>query len=58
MIPHTQNLGFDTKIKSVACPEAELFLHEEGHHLLRVGDHVVDTHVNVVAHAKRDHFSK
>ena len=53
-----KNLGFDTKIKSVACPEAELLLYEEDHHLLREGDHVVDTHVNVVVLAKLDHFSK
>ena len=40
LIKMVQNdLEFDTKIKSVACPEAELFLHEEGYHLLRVGDH-------------------
>ena len=26
--------------------------------LIREGDHVVDTHVNVVVHAKRDHFLK
>ena len=53
-------LEFDTKMKpvAVACPEAELLLHEEVHHLLREGDHVVNTHVNVVVHAKRDHFSK
>ena len=39
------------------CPESE-FLHEELHHLLREGDHVVDTHGNVVVRTKRDHFSK
>ena len=39
------------------CPESE-FLHEELHHLLREGDHVVDTHGNVVVCTKRDHFSK
>ena len=55
---HTQKPGFDTKIKPVACPEAELLLHEELHHLLREGDHVVDTHVNVVVRTNRDHFSK
>ena len=53
-----KNLGFDTKIKSVACPEVELLHHEEVHHLFREGDHVVDTHVNVVVRTKRDHFSK
>ena len=35
-----------------------MFLHEELHHLLREGDHVVDTHGNVVVGTKRDHFSK
>ena len=39
------------------CPENEV-LHEGLHPLLREGDHVGDTHVNVVVHAKRDHFSK
>ena len=50
-------MGFDTKIKSVACPEADLLHHEEARHLLRVGDSAVDTYVNVV-HIKRDHLSK
>ena len=49
---------FDTKMKSVACPEAELLHHEELHHLLRESDYVVDTHVSVVVRTKRDHFSK
>ena len=49
-------MGFDTKIKPVACPEDELLLHEEVHHLRREGDHVGDTHANVVVYAKRDHF--
>ena len=53
-----KNLGFDTKIKSVACPEVELLHHEEVHHLFREVDHVVDTHGNVVVRTKRDHFSK
>ena len=38
-------------------PEAEL-LHEGLHPLLREGDHVGDTHVNVVVNAKRDHLFK
>ena len=53
-----KNHGFDTKIKSVACPEVELLHHEEVHHLFREVDHVVDTHGNVVVSTKRDHFSK
>ena len=48
-----KNLGFDTKSKPVAYPGAELLLHEEVYPLLSEGDHVVDTHVNVVVHAKR-----
>ena len=55
---HPNNLGFDSKIKSVACPEVELLHHEEVHHLFREVDHVVDTHGNVVVRTKRDHFSK
>ena len=29
-----KNVGFDTKLKSVACPEVELLLHEEVYYLL------------------------
>ena len=43
--------------ESQGWAETEL-LHKGLHHLLREGDHVVDTHVNVVVRTKRDHFSK
>ena len=51
-----KNVGFDTKLKSVACPEVELLLHEEVYYLLREGDPVINTQVNIVVHKKnRDH---